>query len=115
MSFDVYLIAFKDGEMAPADAEGVRRVLARTRRYQPDVPGFLDAESFGYAAGEAYRSVGGDPDAYQWRPCGRDEPAGENFDFDNDDEQRKRFPCLLDRFISRGRVVGPIYGPGDLI
>ncbi|RQX17200.1 hypothetical protein DDE19_12305 [Micromonospora ureilytica] len=90
---------------ALADQPAVRQAAAE------DDDGALFAESVNYVASEAYEQVtGGDDDAFyeamktrQHAAVGIDEAhepdMGENFDFDNDDEMRRRLPRLAELFL----------------
>ncbi|MEV4764871.1 DUF4240 domain-containing protein [Micromonospora chokoriensis] len=81
---------------------------------EEDDGGTLFAESVNYVASEAYEQVtGGDDDAFyeamkarQHAAVGIDEARepdmGEDFDFDNDDEMRRRLPRLAALFLRPG-------------
>ncbi|MEU7975390.1 DUF4240 domain-containing protein [Micromonospora sp. NPDC049089] len=91
-----------------ADHPAVRQAAAE------DDDGALFAESVNYVASEAYEQVtGGDDDAFyeamkarQHTANGIDEARepdmGEDFDFDNEDEMRRRLPRLAELFLGPG-------------
>ncbi|MFE9914801.1 DUF4240 domain-containing protein [Micromonospora sp. NPDC005553] len=91
-----------------ADHPAVRQAAAE------DDDGALFAESVNYVASEAYEQItGGDDDAFyeamkarQHTANGIDEARepdmGEDFDFDNDDEMRRRLPRLAELFLVPG-------------
>ncbi|WP_328653273.1 DUF4240 domain-containing protein [Micromonospora sp. NBC_00330] len=78
--------------------------------------GTLFAESVNYVAGEAYEQVtGGDDDAFYEAMKARQHVAvgvdgarepdmGEDFDFDDDDEMRRRLPRLAELFLDPGEA-----------
>ncbi|WP_433537835.1 DUF4240 domain-containing protein [Micromonospora sp. CA-249363] len=87
-----------------ADHPLVRRAAAE------DDDGALFAESVNYVAGEAYEQVTGDDDAFDAAMEARQQVAdgvdaareadmGEDFDFDDDDEMRRRLPRLAALFL----------------
>lgn len=69
---------------------------------QPDVP-YLQTEGFGYVPHQVYvRATGSEfPEGTEF-PSPLEEPAGEQWDFDDVDEMRRRFPKLVAKYPSGG-------------
>ena len=64
----------------------------------PDTP-YMQAEGFQYVASKVYKQVTGDWPAGDYGP---NEPAGEDFDFEDDAEMAKRFPKLVAKYPDMG-------------
>lgn len=95
--------------LASPDGLADHPVVRQTAAEEDD--GTLFAESVNYVASEAYEKVtGGDDDAFYEAMKAREPLAvgidedrepdmGEDFDFDNDDEMRRRLPRLAELFL----------------
>ena len=84
----------KDYEAALADPDSLADVVDR-----PDAP-YTQAEGFQYIASKTYKAVTGEecwPDSPTPRPA-YPQPIGERFDFDDEEEMRRRFPRIVTKF-----------------
>lgn len=68
---------------------------------RPDTP-YMQAEGFQYVASKVYREKTGQEAPLDDIKSASDEPAGEQFDFDDEEEMRERFPRLLDKMPEMG-------------
>ncbi len=67
---------------------------------QPDVP-YMTAEGFQYVAGEVYEEKSGAEMPHVGPPHPR-EPEGEDFDFDDAEAMRQRFPRIVSKLPDGG-------------
>ncbi len=68
---------------------------------RPDIP-YLQLEGFQYVASKVYKSITGDDMAYDTDPSVPREPAGEQFDFDDEKAMAGRYPKLVQKYPEMG-------------
>jgi hypothetical protein len=72
---------------------------------RPDVP-YMQAEGFQYVAMEVYKEKTGEDIPLQALPAGEAtrsvDPAGDKFDFEDEDEMRQRFPKIVSKYPEMG-------------